>query len=34
MTDIQVAQSMTVASKDTMMQTVAKNLYSEMAEGF
>ncbi len=34
MTDIQVAQSMTVASKDVMMQTVAKNLYSEMAEGF
>ena len=34
MTDIQTAQSMTVASKDVMMQTVAKNLYSEMAEGF
>ncbi len=34
MTDIQVAQSMTSASRDVMMQTVAKNLYAEMAEGF
>ena len=34
MTDIQVAQSMNYAGRDTMMQTVAKNLYAEMAEGF
>lgn len=34
MTDIQVAQSMTASSRDVMMQTVAKNLYAEMAEGF
>ncbi len=34
MTDIQVAQSMTFSGRDTMMQTVARNLYAEMAEGF
>ena len=34
MTDLQTAQSMTAASSDVMMQTVAKNLYAEMAEGF
>ncbi len=34
MTDIQVAQSMTSASRDVMMQTIAKNMYAEMAEGF
>ncbi len=34
MTDIQVAQSMTSASQNIVMQKVAQNLYSEMAEGF
>ena len=34
MTDLQVAQSMTYSARDTLMQTIAKNLYSEMAEGF
>jgi len=34
MTDIETAQSMNAASRDTMMQKVAGNLYSEMAEGF
>lgn len=34
MTDIQTAQSMTVASQELVMQNVAKNLYAEMAEGF
>ncbi len=34
MPDIQVAQSETSATRDVMMQKVAANLYSEMAEGF
>jgi hypothetical protein len=34
MTDIETAHSMTAASRDTMMQKVAQNLYAEMAEGF
>ncbi|MDO8430948.1 MAG: LPS assembly lipoprotein LptE [Candidatus Binatus sp.] len=34
MTDIETAHSMTFASRDTMMQKVAQNLYAEMAEGF
>ena len=34
MPDIQVAQSETAATRDVMMQKVAANLYSEMAEGF
>src|SRR5260370_29353972 len=33
-TAVQVAQSMTFSGRDTMMQTVARNLYAEMAEGF
>ncbi|MGH7926098.1 MAG: LPS assembly lipoprotein LptE, partial [Candidatus Binatus sp.] len=34
MTDIQTAQSETSAARDVMMQRLAQNLYSEMAEGF
>ena len=34
LTDIQTAQSETSASRDVMMQRLAQNLYSEMAEGF
>lgn len=34
MPDIQVAQAETSASRDVMMQKIAQNLYSEMAEGF
>lgn len=34
LTDIQTAQSETSAARDLMMQRLAQNLYSEMAEGF
>ena len=34
LTDIQTQQSETSAYRDVMMQRVAQNLYSEMAEGF
>jgi outer membrane lipopolysaccharide assembly protein LptE/RlpB len=34
LTDIQTAQAETSAARDTMMQRLAQNLYSEMAEGF
>jgi hypothetical protein len=34
MTDLQTAQSETSAARDIMMQRLAQNLYSEMAEGF
>jgi Lipopolysaccharide-assembly len=34
LTDIQVAQTQTAASKDQMMQTLATNLYASMSEGF
>jgi Lipopolysaccharide-assembly len=34
MTDIQTAEAMNSAARDTMMQKVAQNLYAEMAEGF
>ncbi len=34
LTDIQTAQSETSAYRDVMMQRVAQNLYSQMAEGF
>jgi len=34
LTDIQTAQTQTAGARDLMMQTFAKNLYSEMAEGF
>jgi Lipopolysaccharide-assembly len=34
LTDIQTAQSEIAASRDVMMQRLARNLYSEMAEGF
>ena len=34
MTDLQTAQSKTAAARDLMMQKLAKNLYTEMAEGF
>jgi hypothetical protein len=34
LTDIQTAQSETTAARDIMMQRLAQNLYSEMAEGF
>ncbi len=34
MTDIQTAQTQTAAARDLMMQKLAKNLYTEMAEGF
>lgn len=34
MPDLQVAQSETAAARDLMMQKFAKNLYTEMAEGF
>lgn len=34
LTDIQTAQSETSASRDLMMQLLARNLYAQMAEGF
>lgn len=34
MTDIQTAQTQTAAARGLMMKTFAKNLYSQMAEGF
>jgi Lipopolysaccharide-assembly len=34
LTDLQTAQSQTAAARDVMMQRLAQNLYSEMAEGF
>ena len=34
LTDIQTAQSETSAARDVMMQRLAQNLYSQMAEGF
>jgi hypothetical protein len=34
MPDLQVAQSQTVFARDQMMQRLAANLYTEMAEGF
>ena len=34
LTDLQTAQSQTGAAQDLMMQKLAHNLYSEMAEGF
>jgi hypothetical protein len=34
MTDLQVAQTQTASSRDVMMQRLAANLYTEMAEGF
>lgn len=34
LTDIQTAQTQTSAARDSMMQTVAANLYAQMAEGF
>ena len=34
LTDIQTAQSETSAARDLMMQKLAQNLYSQMAEGF
>jgi len=34
LTDIQTAQAETSAARDVMMQRLAQNLYSEMAEGF
>ncbi len=34
MTDLQIAQSETWVARDLMMQRLAKNLYTEMAEGF
>lgn len=34
LTDIQTAQSETTASRDVLMQRLAQNLYSDMAEGF
>ena len=34
LTDIQTAQSETSAARDIMMQRLAQNLYTEMAEGF
>ena len=34
MTDLQIAQSQTATARDQMMQRFAKNLYTEMAEGF
>ncbi len=34
LTDLQTAQSQTAAARDLMMQKLAQNLYSEMAEGF
>jgi lipopolysaccharide assembly LptE-like protein len=34
LTDIQTAQSETAAYRDVMMQRLAQNLYSQMAEGF
>ena len=34
LTDIQTAQTQTSASRDLMMQLLARNLYAEMAEGF
>ncbi|MGO9799307.1 MAG: LPS assembly lipoprotein LptE, partial [Candidatus Binatus sp.] len=34
MTDLQTAQTQTAAARDLMMQKLAKNLYTEMAEGF
>jgi lipopolysaccharide assembly LptE-like protein len=34
LTDIQTAQTQTAAARDIMMQHLAQNLYSQMAEGF
>ena len=34
LTDLQVAQTQTAVARDMMMQRFAKNLYTEMAEGF
>ncbi len=34
LTDIQTAQSQTAVARDQMMQRLAQNLYTEMAEGF
>jgi hypothetical protein len=34
MTDIQTAQTQTSAARDVMMQRLAQNLYTQMAEGF
>ena len=34
MTDLQIAQSDSATARDLMMQRLAKNLYTEMAEGF
>jgi hypothetical protein len=34
MQDLQVAETQAASSKDEAMQTLAKNLYSSMSDGF